>query len=210
MRIAILNADDANYDDLWVATRRNKYEYCLRHGYELVHERFVSSDRTGHWGRVKAIEKHLPFFDYIFYLDTDIVITNPNIRIEEYLDDAYDCVVGVMPTAKHVSTSGAVIRNCQWSFEMLTRWWDTHVDHYESSSKTTNRGGLYFDQSGFHKMLDECDWVRERVKVLWEKGFNNENWSWQKGDFCLHVPGASHKEKLRCCEERLGKLMIEQ
>lgn len=45
-------------------------DYAARHG------------RTGHWNRIPAVRRLLPFYDWVMYLDADIIITSaaPNVR----------------------------------------------------------------------------------------------------------------------------------
>jgi len=196
-RIIVLDAHDDRYECVWSLVAANKQAYCDYRGYELRVERFDKLlDRSAHWGRVKAIAKHLSDCDWLFYLDTDVLFTNFEKRLEDYLIDDFDCVVGRMPTAGHVSTSGILIRNCAWSFELLETWWGDPGVEWFSRSDTSRGGGKFYDQSGFHKLLDIRSEFMGRVMVLpqSDKNWNNESWSWVEGDWLLHVPGEGAPE----------------
>jgi hypothetical protein len=182
---------------VWDLVSWNRAEYCFQRGYELRVDRFGKFvDRSAHWGRVLAIKKNLRDCDWLFYLDTDVLVTNLGCCVEDYLGDDFDCVVGRMPTAGHVSTSGLLIRNCDWSFLMLDRWWDDPVTEWFNNSDTSRGGGKFYDQSGFHKLLDTQPEFMSRVRVLPQsvKNWNNEAWSWREGDWLLHVPGEGAPE----------------
>jgi hypothetical protein len=212
-RIIVLDAHDARYECVWSIVAANKAAYCAERKYELRVERFGAfSDRSAHWGRVKAIQKHLKDCDWLFYLDTDVLFTNFSFGVESYVSEHCDCVVGRMPTAGHVSTSGILLRNCAWSFELLDRWWADPVLMWFSESGTTCGGGKFYDQSGFHKLLDTCPEFVKRVRVLprGDKNWNNEAGSWKHGDWLLHVPGEGAPEtvagKLRLLGEAVKNL----
>jgi hypothetical protein len=189
----------------------NRELYCQQRGYELVVERFGAfSDRTAHWGPIRSIKKHLANCDWLFYLDTDLVVTNFNCCAEDYIDESFNCVIGRMPTAKHVSTSGFLLKNCAWSFELLERWWADPCVEWLSDSDTSRGGGLFWDQSGFHKLLDTCPEFMKSVKVLpcGSKAWNNENWSWSLGDWVFHTPGVDMRGKLRLLGEAVNNFRV--
>jgi hypothetical protein len=185
MNIVLFDCYNVGYD-VAIVCQPNKELYCAKHGYVFRSFTFSLGERTVHWGRVKGISAVLPEFDWLLYLDCDTVITNSAIRIEDFIDQDFDLMIGRMPSSLHLSTSGLLLRNCEWSFRMLDCWWQTHVDEYHSDSDTTRGGGRFFDQSGFHKMYDDNHWVRSRTKILPGKNFNNEAWTWEKSDFLLH------------------------
>ena len=208
-KIIVLNVQNDDYRHIFELTEHNKRSYCERHGYEFRVE-WLSRDmpRRPHWGRIDVIRKNLPDCDWLFYLDTDIIITNPLFRVESYIDESFDQIVGRMPTAQHASTSGILLRNCEWSYRMLDCWQspENAVDYWYSDSDCTRGGGPFVDQSGWHKMYDTVEWVRERTKILpvGQKNFNNESWTWQPGDWLLHVPGISTADKAAELERRLA------
>lgn len=210
MNVIVLDSHDSRYEVVWGLVSHNRAEYCFQRGYELRVERFGAfADRSAHWGRVRAIQNNLKDCDWLFYLDTDVLVTNFERRVEDYITSDFDCVIGRMPTAGHVSTSGILLKNCAWSFEMLDRWWVDPITTWLNDSDTSRGGGKFFDQSGFHKLLDSCPEFMKRVRVLpqSDKNWNNESWSWSQGDWLLHVPGEGAPESVGGKLRALGSFL---
>lgn len=69
-------------------TRATWEEWCRRHGYTYVDASadVVDSEqmrgRQPEWGSVLAVRKHLPDHDWVFWLDADIVLTNPRVSLD--------------------------------------------------------------------------------------------------------------------------------
>jgi hypothetical protein len=212
VKIILLDAHNPNYDHVWQISHPNKLSYCNKHGYTFVSYQFGTLDppqRTPHWGRVLGIQKYLPECDWLFYLDTDIIIMNDTIRIERFVDEKYNLIIGPEAYDPHISTSGMLFKNCEWSFDFLKYWWtQTHyIDHpyyttpEQDHGATGGLGGLYFEQSAFHFLYDTREDYRAVIKTVPRKWFNsididNGPTFYTPGDFLVHFPGDSTARKV--------------
>lgn len=71
----------------------NIKKYCELHGYDLhidYQEKF-SNGKPAQWQKIRAAKELLETnkYDWIFYLDTDCLIMNPDIKLESFVDN--DC-----------------------------------------------------------------------------------------------------------------------
>lgn len=86
MKIGIIQLYDdgrKGYGDLTgeVASR-----YCERHGYTYVRYReLIDPQRIATWNKLIAVQRELPQFDWVLWLDADALIVNPKQSIEELL-----------------------------------------------------------------------------------------------------------------------------
>ncbi|CAG8623460.1 8973_t:CDS:2, partial [Cetraspora pellucida] len=115
----------------------NKREYARRHGYSFV-GRSEEFDQQAHykhrrtvWGKIDSIEKILPHYDWVFWLDMDTVIANQSISVEWLFEKFTEMVGGkdnfskinlVVARPKQDSTINAgvfMIRNSKWSQNFL-------------------------------------------------------------------------------------------
>ena len=57
---------------------KNREAYCKKHGYTLLYgNEMIDPDRPVAWAKLTAAEYHLSHtFDYIMYIDMDVVIMN--------------------------------------------------------------------------------------------------------------------------------------
>jgi hypothetical protein len=73
------------YDAQW-----NRRQYAARNGYGVIWEDdsvvLPSAGRTPHWGKIVALAKWLPHYDWIWWLDADAVIMNHSIPLESIVD----------------------------------------------------------------------------------------------------------------------------
>ncbi|KAJ1552725.1 hypothetical protein HK405_010234 [Cladochytrium tenue] len=77
----------------------NKRAYADRHGYDLIilddrardspPHLAPSGDPSPHpaWSKVSGLRRHIQDYDWIWLLDADAFITNPEIRIQDFVDD---------------------------------------------------------------------------------------------------------------------------
>lgn len=214
MKILVLDVHNPNYDHIAVLSEEGKRNYCQMHGYDFISHSFESLDpphRGPTWGRVAAIKQYLPCYDWILYLDTDVVLTNYTITVESQLPQMEDLQIGRMPDydtgiPNHISTSALLVKRSDWLFEFLDRWYaqEQFIDkpYFAPPDKnhlsTWGRGGLFFEQSAFHYMYDNFEDVRQHVKVMPGAWFNDRESSHAPSSFLIHFARQDGKlERMR-------------
>jgi hypothetical protein len=62
--------------------------YCERHGYTFYQHRDVPADfqreACGNWSKPFLLDKYLPHHEWIFWIDADILVTNPDMKLETF------------------------------------------------------------------------------------------------------------------------------
>lgn len=163
-RFAVVMIYDEAFDSDKEATRlilSNRRLYCERHKYEMLIARNDELDgsRPAAWSKLLVVLKHLRRFDYVFYMDMDVVVTNPLFGL--------DALVGSYPTSDIIMTndwSGPntgmwLARNTPWTNKFLQLAWDegaTLVDKYDKS--TGRKHPFEYEQRVFHQLLDSDVW----------------------------------------------------
>jgi hypothetical protein len=125
-----------------------------------------------------------------------------DLKIEQYIDENYNLIIGRMPEEEHISTSAILIKNCDWSYQLLDDWYglEEFIDKpykpspEEDHGATNGNGGKYFDQSGFHYLYDHYPQYREQTQVVPVRWMNNKGHYFQEGDFLVHFPGREPKK----------------
>jgi Protein of unknown function, DUF273 len=75
--------------------------------------------------RVQIVQAYLADFDWVFWLDSDVWITNPDIRIENILPRrtaTLDLAATNDPTG--INAGSWMLRNSSWSRAFLEDWWN--------------------------------------------------------------------------------------
>lgn len=206
MKIALLDCHNKHYELIAKLCNPSKVNYCEINGYDFITENFDCIEPYGAtWARIFALEKHIKKYDWVFYLDTDVIITNPQIKIEDFIDYKHHIYIGRMPDFEtgilnHISTSAIIMDKSDWAFNFLSVWksqklfitepyWanDEHAD-----LSTLGVGGLFFEQSAFHYLYDHNLDVREKTKLV--DGLNDRECTHKKDSFLIHF-ARSPKEK---------------
>lgn len=209
MNIGMIDVHNSNYDSIYKLSEPLKRAYCEKHGYQFVEYiadiPLVPDTRQDNWSRVQGIICNLHRFDWLFYLDTDLLIMNDTHKIEHWIDEKYNMIVGPLPHEGHIMTSGMLIKNCRWSYEFfLDMYAQTRFisDPYYSPENTVGAtgnpctGGYYWEQSSFHFLYDTKPNYKDKIKLVERRHFNSETKSYKDGDFLIHFPGQLSKTKL--------------
>ncbi|GJX56444.1 galactosyl transferase [Tanacetum coccineum] len=122
-------------DHYLLRTYRNKVDYCRIHGYDIFYNNVLLDPKmTGGWGKLPAVRAAMlahPEAEWIWWLDEDTVITDMEYKIPFHKYKDYNFVVHGWPKEVYVkkrwlglNDGSFLIRNCQWSLDMLDMWAD--------------------------------------------------------------------------------------
>ncbi|KAJ8656716.1 hypothetical protein O0I10_007563 [Lichtheimia ornata] len=172
----------------------NKRKYAERHGHTFVARSTEFAQQRGRktvWGKVDAVEKVLPKYDWIFWMDMDAVIMNQEHSLFELLDDlrtrygdgqAFDEHVDLItakPRGDPMLNAGVFfLRNTEWSRQFLrqvqqvTEWYNRRPAYEQGAMwqimlKPENQPHIYLLENDDHT-------------------FNTFPKRYQPGDFIVH------------------------
>jgi hypothetical protein len=105
---------------------QSQEEYALSHGYtRITDESVYDPNRPFPWSKIRLVQKYLKDYEFLVWMDADVLVTNPEIKIETF--------IGMMkPGAfmflghdfQNLNTGIFVIRNCPLAHEFLTDVWN--------------------------------------------------------------------------------------
>lgn len=204
MKITVLDCHDKKYTNIASLTSPIKERYCQRHGYNFVVYNFGNIGRPPTWGKVLGVKHHLTDSDYILFLDTDVLIMNLDVKIENYIDERYNLQIGYMPDFNtgiktHISTSAFIIKNTNWSQKFLNKWWNTeaYIDspYFSKGIATRGTGGIFYEQSAFHFLYETNKDCVSNIKIMPFPWFNTREVNYKSGDFLIHFARQTRKEE---------------
>ncbi|PWA69227.1 Galactosyl transferase [Artemisia annua] len=122
-------------DHYLLRTYRNKVDYCRIHGYDVFYNNVLFDPKmTRGWGKLPAVRAAMlahPEAEWIWWLDEDTVITDMEFKIPFHKYNDYNFIVHGWPHEVYVKKSWVglndgsfLIRNCQWSLDLLDMWVD--------------------------------------------------------------------------------------
>lgn len=173
----------------------NKRKFALRHGHSFVARSAEFAQQRGRktvWGKVDAVEKVLPKYDWIFWMDMDAVIMNQEHSLFELLDDlrarypggaeAFDAnvdLIAAKPRGDPMLNAGVFfLRNSPWSMQFLrdvqgvTEWYNKGSSYEQGAMWQV----MNLEQNAPHIFLLDGD----------DHTFNTFPKRYQPGDFIVH------------------------
>jgi hypothetical protein len=126
MDIAVLTlatSDIASYSTL---SFENKLSYVRLHGYDFYHYTSVLDPiRPPAWSKIRVIQRHLSFYDWVFWTDADSLIMNQSIALQDILSRAnsHNMILTPGPRDKY-NTGQWLVRSSDWSAAILEQIWD--------------------------------------------------------------------------------------
>ncbi|KAI9483601.1 MAG: hypothetical protein EXX96DRAFT_499878 [Benjaminiella poitrasii] len=146
----------------------NKRDYADKHGYafvarskEFAQQAIRPDQRRTVWGKIDAIQKVLPKYEWVFWLDMDAVILNSDQSIEVLFDrlgvkeNDIDFIIVRPGTDKMINAGVFLIKNTNWSFEFLkevqsrTEWYQQGPSYEQGAMWDVMRQPEYMNRTLF-------------------------------------------------------------
>jgi len=103
----------------------SKVRYCKKHNYDFIDDESVyyekGKDRPIAWSKILIVKKYLPYYDYVVWMDADTLITNDNIKLEDYINDHLDVreFLFTRDVSNKINTGVFFVKYSHMSFKFL-------------------------------------------------------------------------------------------
>lgn len=194
MKIAVVSvAIGEKYIEDVMPGIENKSVYCNMHGYDFYCS-YQSLDETRHpaWSKILLIKKILlrGTYDWIFWTDADAVICNPNIKLEDLIDENFEFIV--TKDFNNINAGNFLIKCSEWSANFLDKIYN-HIEYIDHP---------FWEQKAIVIEYEENQDVRNHSKIIPQRLMNSycaelfqsipisnpEEVFYQPGDFIIHFP----------------------
>ena len=171
--------------------------YALRHEYtRITDESVYDPNRSFSWSKIPLMQKYLSQYDFLVWMDADVLVMNPEIRFETFINmmkpssfmfighDLNDLNMGVF-----------VIRNCPLAHDFPTDVWN----------KTEYLNHIWWEQAAVIDLWKNSQKYRPHIDILEHRHINIMNAfcpeidpdvHWLPGDFCIHFAGIRNNNML--------------
>lgn len=192
--IAMIMNWDADYQQIADLVSDNRSDYAQRHGYQLH-----ISHYAGSWGKLDAILDAWDTADWLWWLDTDAAITNPDQRLEDLIGEPRASATGspsvILTTDRNGLNAGSMlIRTTPEVLAILEDLRARRAD-FDSQSK-------WWEQTGLAYLFWK---INALVKVIPQRTMNSYPLSpglveppacWEPGDFVMHCAGMTNPARI--------------
>jgi hypothetical protein len=179
----------------------SKRSYCEKHGYDYheYHEEVWNRERPISWSKVpvwKEIAGWSDRYDYIWFSDADVYITNMDIRLEDHVLPLMPANKDLMLTydsCQHVNAGNVIIRPCAWAVQFFEKVWNQTDCLYHIWWETKAICDLMASSPEDNAHI-ECTIEAWRFNA-YLRGYRGTR-QWQPGDFLVHFAGVYHPEEM--------------
>jgi mannan polymerase II complex MNN10 subunit len=169
--------------------------YCERHGYPLTVATERLSTQRIVWDKIPLLLENLHENNWSFFIDSDVLITNPMLKLEEFLIDVPIQSDFVLSHDMNGPNLGVFfVRNSVAARVILSDAWHMR-----------DRADIGSEQHAIVEAMRDCE--RCLVTHVPQKRFNSYAYedydmpattegNWTPGDFAMHLPGMTVEKRV--------------
>ena len=159
-------------------------DYCKKHNYDFLEDTSLvtNHDREIQWTKILLVQKYLEIkeYDYLVWIDADIVILNPEITLESFIDRLMNNkdIMYSRDFGGWVNNGVIFIKNTDFSREFFKESW--------------NHTNEICREQGSMDMLYRYNWnnSQQHIQLTDDPREYNPMWfQYEYGMFLMHVPG---------------------
>jgi lipopolysaccharide biosynthesis glycosyltransferase len=169
--------------------RKSLVEYCEKHGYDLCEANdLFDESRPAMWSKILILEKFISKYDYIIWVDADIIIMNPSWTLEYFISGFMkdkDMMLDI-DSGNQINTGMWFIKNTLFSKRILSLIYNLEAiaGNYHEQGVLNE---LYYRNTLCLKQ--KCMIIKESEQRL----FNSTMYIHHMGDFNIHFMGIRTK-----------------
>jgi hypothetical protein len=167
-------------------THINKLNYCDKHSYTFIDDESVYDDsKPIPWSKLKLLEEYLQQFDYLVWIDADILIMNQDIKLESFIEK-YPTNIICGSDWRMTNTGVLFVKNTEWSMKFLEAIW---LNVYDPEDDPKERY-MNWEQGSFINLHDR-DYMscRKHITITCPNEMNSCWFNYYPNDFVLHLCG---------------------
>ena len=160
-------------------------KYCNKHQYTLItDESVITSEREPMWYKVPLIRKYLGDYDYVVWIDADIMIMNHDIKLEEIIFDYMPLkdTMMALDSGLKINTGVWFLKNSEYNHNLLDMIYNL-----------PELAGEYHEQGVFGTLYNRNTLdLKDHTVVIPEHHhgiFNSSMYTYNYGYFLIHFLG---------------------
>lgn len=215
MKIAVLQFYDDSFKEISDITAAANERWCRRMGYAYVRAHVADfGNRHPCWMKLRLIAELLPKCDWLFYLDADALVTDPQFDLQNIIRFIEgDRIMAVCEDANGMNAGVLLVRSCAPAQKLIEAvinapesevpgGWMDQLSEQRTLEKGINAIGwryvARFAQRVFNSYLYD----------LYDGRYNYPQGEWCEGDPVLHLPGVDNKTRRKVFSQFIHELHL--
>jgi hypothetical protein len=150
----------------------NRQKYCNKQGYTCINgNTLIDKTRPAAWSKILVAKHYLNLYDYVMYVDMDIVILDMTRRVEDFIAHSAARSVGreiyfiATEDWSGLNTGVFIARSSPFTRWLLAALWTEGEAFLGKYSPEGVRYPFEYEQRVFHYLLQTDLWTRRRLPV---------------------------------------------
>lgn len=177
-KIALLTFGTPQFFGKWKDSISIRNCYAARYGYQSIIEVLPEVGNNAHWHKPYFIESYLPFYDWIFYFDLDILILNHSLPLDHFISSGSHVIISDEFEAPTLAGMIA-IRNSEIGRSFLSLW-----KSFKGLTTDYDNGGLIASVLTYvakkQGTVDQANHVEQCLGIF------RKEWSYINFEKCYH------------------------
>jgi hypothetical protein len=189
--------------------------YRDKHNYYALRVQTIPS--TWEFHKIKTIVAVLEAgADLVFCLDLDTLITNHNVKVEDFIDDKHDFYI--TQDINEVNAGSIIVKNSDWSRTLLKVILE-EAGRFENEQNAIKPFANYdkvkildhpsINSYPYDEYAPSYGLIPGRIPLLGIKGKpTHEQGNWEPGDFVAHLPGLPMSRRIEIFNRMKDQIVL--
>jgi len=193
----VMFTDKINVNTIYENAISEFYQYCKIHNYTMfLNTQKYDTETSVFYMKLHVVKEAIirglktHEFDWIFWIDSDIMLANPNIKLETFLPPLINDEIHLIISKDDNGLNAGIffLRVHTWSLSFMMR---SSVYTYYNKPRLL----FYSDQASMNNVLVENESDKEHYILVPQKWFNMYLNKVEPGYFLIHFAGIVSKEE---------------
>ena len=185
--------------------------YCKKWGHHFFpYYELLATDRHPAWGKIALCKKLLEtqLFDYVIWIDDDIVLTNMEKNIVDFINETNDKCISIQKEnkrGKSINSGFMIMKNDPTTLKILNDVW---VEGETSKYKTNHPWEQGVIKPYVYKNITHFHLFNNKELQTFHPGCGSwaGKWRWEKGEFSCHLAGIGMKRRILLIDELIKNI----
>lgn len=184
--------------------------YCKMHGYDFItRTELITHDRHPSWSKIPLLFELIPKYDITIWLDDDILLTQPDMRVEGILEP-------FIKSEQLIAVSANNSTPFNFGFIVCKQMAGPCLEKIQEGVTDENRYGLFWEETAGETLYNTDNEFNTQMYIFpqrilqgYHRACSGRDYTWKPTTFSMHVSGVSPKDyRIRMMKQTIQELCL--